>query len=299
MTKRLAVVLVATAIGIVLASVASAYVRSTTSTATPLSWRDTCPYLQIDSTPNPGFGHDRLRTVLEDSAANWAGRLGGCSGIELSVLDGDVERPTVEYDGVNAVLWRLPGYCDDAHEDADVCASPNAAAITTVYYIDKPGSARDGEIVEADIVVNATNFEFTEGESDIALDLESVLTHELGHFLGLGHTCHATRGDVSPRADDGRLVPFCFPTTELSPETLTATMYNFVGPGETDKRTPLENELAGVCQIYAGHDGTCKPGPEGCGCRSSNAPGGTLLLLAVTAIAVGRRRPAPRSRRAR
>lgn len=298
MSRRLTVVLAGVGSAVVLASVASAYVRSTTSTATPLAWRGTCPHLQIDSTANPAFPHDRLRAAVEVSVGNWAGTLAGCSKLDVALLDGDVEQPEVVYDGTNAVMWRLPGFCDDdAHLDRDVCVSPNAAAITTVYYLDKPGSSRDGEILEADIVINATSFEFSDAGDTAAFDLESVLTHELGHFLGLSHVCHDSRGDVTPRDHTGDLAPFCFPTTVLPPEVVEATMYNFVGPGEIDKRTPLGGELAGVCDIYAGHQGECARGPEGCGCESGGAPNGGLLCLAAAALVIRPRRSRTHPRR--
>ena len=36
--------------------------------------------------------------------------------------------------GANIILWRLAGFCDvTAHQKDDVCTSPNAAAVTTVW----------------------------------------------------------------------------------------------------------------------------------------------------------------------
>lgn len=59
----------------------------------------------------------------------------------------------------------------------------NEQARTTVYW------AGD-RIYEADIRINGRDFEFFSGEQMVAgrVDMESLLLHELGHVLGLGHT---------------------------------------------------------------------------------------------------------------
>lgn len=57
-------------------------------------------------------------------------------------------------------------------------------ARTTIYW---SGS----RIYEADIRLNDKNFNFVVGEAEgtfYGVDLESLLIHELGHFLGLAHT---------------------------------------------------------------------------------------------------------------
>lgn len=59
-------------------------------------------------------------------------------------------------------------------------------AVTVFSYAE-----RTKRIVHADVIFNKKNFNFTTSEIVPlnSVDLESVLTHELGHFLGLGHVC--------------------------------------------------------------------------------------------------------------
>lgn len=66
---------------------------------------------------------------------------------------------------------------------------PTEQARTTIYWT---GS----EIFEADIRINAANFSYYMGEntSFSGVDLESLVTHELGHALGLAH--NVTDGSV-------------------------------------------------------------------------------------------------------
>ncbi len=45
-----------------------------------------------------------------------------------------------------------------------------------------------GEIVDADIAINSARKEFTVTDGDVRADLVSILTHEVGHFLGIAHS---------------------------------------------------------------------------------------------------------------
>jgi hypothetical protein len=69
-----------------------------------------------------------------------------------------------------------------------------------------------GEIVDADIEINSYNYRFAlpRESKPNALDLQAVLTHEIGHFLGLAHSddpralmsAHYPAQDAGLRADD-------------------------------------------------------------------------------------------------
>src|SRR6185369_12439027 len=77
-------------------------------------------------------------------------------------------------DGMNAVVWET-----DAWPSAFVAG----AAAQTVLTVDAQGHFRD-----ADIHLNAHDYTFTIAGEPGSIDLRGVLTHELGHVLGLCHS---------------------------------------------------------------------------------------------------------------
>jgi hypothetical protein len=91
-----------------------------------------------------------------------------------------------------------------------------ALAITVLTY-----DSETGEILDADIVLNGIHPFSAEGAAQ-AFDLQNVLTHELGHFLGLGED-----------TDD-----------------LHATMYAYSEVGETTKRVLDEEDIARIMALY-------------------------------------------------
>lgn len=119
-------------------------------------------------------------------------------------------------DGQNAnvILFRDNVWPYDDAEDS--------VGLTTTTFSD-----RTGEILDADIEINATVEPST---SDVvpaaSYDLLSILTHEVGHFLGLAHSRQAG-----------------------------ATMNAVYVPGSDDFRTLSDDDVAGICSIYAPHRG--------------------------------------------
>lgn len=105
-------------------------------------------------------------------------------------------------------------------------SSATAVAITKAFHVVEPNNL-EGSLLDTDILVNAQNFKFGYGEASV-YDVQSVLTHELGHVLGLGH--------------------------EAAPKDLTATMLDSTTAGETVKRSPKENDRTGLYPLYAGGD---------------------------------------------
>ena len=129
---------------------------------------------------------------------------------------------------------------------------PAAFAVTTVWH-----RKTTGEILDVDIEVNEERGPYgvcpPEGCRDMrTVDLENVLTHELGHYFGLAHS------------------------TEID-----ATMFASAVAGEVLKRDLHEDDVACACEIYPPGSPTavCDPAPRGglrldcqMGCQAAPVP---------------------------
>ena len=162
-----------------------------------------------------------IRTWPRASCTGWRARFDG----ERAAVAAD--------DGVNVVLF---------HDDAWPPELIPGAVAQTVIRTDQAGHYRD-----ADIHVNGKDFRFSIDGRAGTLDLRSILVHELGHALGLGHS-----GD--PRA------------------TMFAT-----GSG-LRWRSLEKDDLDGVCALYpgtgtAGCDALPCPAPFVCVANACQRPG--------------------------
>jgi hypothetical protein len=125
-------------------------------------------------------------------------------------------------------------------------------AKTSVTYNDQTG-----EIYDADIEVNAANntLTITDDPTKIEYDLQAILTHEVGHFIGIAH---------SPNGD--------------------AVMFASYSPGSVSQRVLTDDDIGAVCEIYPPNNGVaCNLEPRGgfsatCGTTTSKG------LCAVSAV---------------
>ena len=134
----------------------------------------------------------------------------------------------------------------------------NTLALTTVTY-----NLDTGEIYDADLEINSANVDLTWSDTDVGYDLPSIVTHEVGHVLGLAHASGAD-----------------------------ATMYSDYQRTSTTLRDLAPDDIAGICAIYPpgpprsslpcdptprhGFKSDCGPGPaEEEGCSVSTATGST------------------------
>lgn len=155
--------------------------------------------------------------------------------------------------------------------------SQNTLGYTTVTFV--PAT---GEILGADIEINTAQNIITAGDSNVRYDLQSILTHELGHALGLSH---------SPEPD--------------------ATMRTSYDEGSTDMRTLANDDRDALCFVYPpersaicdltpmGGFTTCRPPPTypkapSCAAVPPASPVSWGLLV-LPWIALARRRFARRS----
>ncbi len=251
----------------------------------PLAWTRRCIEYAIDMRGTPTLSLDEVESIAAASFTTWSNVLCGSDaiGFEFQEAEGFADCQAAQYNrsggNVNAIAFVPELDIDD----------PSVIALTSVWF-----STSTGVIFDADIMINEKQgpYEVCPDVGCIGVmrpqDLQNVLTHEIGHFLGLAHS------DVTD-----------------------ATMFAQAGAGETKKRTLAPDDVAGICDAYppgslpdtcdftpkGGRDLTCHTGGGGRGCAVTTAPGapaGTgsaavpLLGLVALGAAFVRRRVAGR-----
>jgi Matrixin len=234
---------------------ALAYCRATTippddgcacpSEGLPLYWdeQEQPVYYALNENGFPGVSERALRKVLARSFAHWTDV--SCedepvlfSVAQLAETTAMTQGRTMAGPNLNVIAHL------SAQEFLAQGKDPHAFALTTTA-----NHETTGEIVDADIVFNGGLGPFVicpdEGCKDDEVDIENVVTHEMGHFLGLAH---------SPVED--------------------ATMECEAKTGELKLRSLEADDEAGICAIYgplAVEERAEALHPEhvqaGCGCR--------------------------------
>lgn len=248
-----------------------------------LFWPTSCLQFNVNKRGTGQLDPIETRLAIEKAFSAWSSLAcpdGGRASMTLTRGD-DVPCKRSEYDeagpNLNVVLFQDERWI---YRGVD-----NTLAKTSVTYSDSTG-----EIFDADIEVNsAINVvTTTDDPRQVEQDLESVLTHEVGHFLGIAH---------SPLDD--------------------AVMFPSYGAGEL-KRELSDDDKRALCAVYPPDSGVaCRQDPKG-GFRaecpeapeesgglcalSPRAPAAAAavpgVLVALAAAALGRRRRASSGARA-
>jgi hypothetical protein len=237
--------------------------------------------VQEDGSLRHGIDAETFEQVVQDAFDRW-----------LAADCGDGQQPSIAVQSLGTVSCHEPQY-NCTHGNANIFMfedevwlnedAVNAFALSTVWFIPSTGEIRD-----VDVEVNGTRPEVDWAAPRDGLDLPSILTHEVGHFLGLAH----------------------------SPDDKLAVMRPYFEAGSADLRGLTADDIAGICALYPpdrqastdecgprnGFASDCGPGDgEHCsfaaesGCCST-APGrpeplGLLTLSSFTAaLAIGRAR---------
>ena len=274
-----------------------------TRTREPLAWESGCAIVTFHADGTTHVAGDGEFVEMEATLARWMDAVADCSYLELRVAER--KRSEVGLDGTNLVIYREDRWCRPATgEDPEECYDRSAAGLTTLFFIDDEDSDRNGALLDADIELNAVDFAIaragvTTHPELCASEIDGTFTHEIGHLMGLDHTCFA--GGERLVDDEGNPQPNCDPFDALSEEQREATMFNFQECGERKKATPEADDIDGVCGIYplADDPGECSsPGLEDKGCcavaGSHSRPASSawpMLLLAMAALLALRRRP--------
>lgn len=166
------------------------------------------------------------------------------------------------------------GYTPGAKNENSIRFAPQgtpvakgALAVTVRTY-----NKKNGAMLDADIVINGEHkFRKLQGEAPQnknapnAYDLQNTMTHELGHFLGLGEDFDHEH----------------------------ATMYAYTEPGEVKKRVPSPEDLNQLLSLYDAEGEDADAGAAGCAIAPGNTSGTGFVLLGLGMFgffAVARRR---------
>jgi MYXO-CTERM domain-containing protein len=260
------------------------YVRTRNDIDTPLYWASGCVLITYDATGTSHLSGNREFEIMDQVFATWREGAQSCSYLTFE-LTGQKDMASVGNDGENTIIFRDDRWCRPATaDDPERCYNPAAAALTTLFFVNKADSARNGEIVDADIEFNAVNFSVStngssEGGAPCLSDLANTLTHEVGHLMGLDHTCR-TSSELQRVNHRGEPVPLCSLGGALDDEIRQSTMYATQECGETHKSTPSPDDITGVCAIYP-----LDESPDTCG------PPGSTTGRACCSVAPGQRTP--------
>ncbi len=228
------------------AAVVLAYVVLTTTGGDELHWNQAAVPFDKNSAGSADLTGSEL-TAIDSAFQSWNDACGvGYSNQGTTSLGVSSVNPGNEVtDGNSIVTWQETGWV----------YGPSTIGITFTWF-----DGGNGVIGEADMLLNGDDYVWSTSGSSTAMDVEAIVAHEAGHYLGLGHT------GVSE-----------------------ATMFATVADGETKKRSLHSDDINGGQHLYGPGGGVVGPGPDegtGCGCTLSPSPvsratRGTLALLAL------------------
>jgi hypothetical protein len=196
----------------------------------PLYWAQPCFGFDVQQNASKQVSWDTADATAKLSFLSWLDAdCGAGSHPNMRVADfGPVECTAREYNqnggNANIVVFR-----DDAWPYA---GQWNTLALTTVTY-----SLDSGEIYDADMEINSSDVVLTTSDTNVQFDLQSIMTHEAGHMLGLAHS----------KAPD-------------------STMGRQYMAGDTSLRTLTTDDVTAICTVYppnaAADPNSCDPTPR-------------------------------------
>lgn len=231
------------------ASPVQAYVIKKTKTGHAVRWSAPVVTLSVDPQLEDFFGKDVVHASLTIATDAWR----GMSNVPDVVIS---DKPA-------------PGYQSSSRTNGIYLMNPwpfakEQLAVTVSTY------DLDGKMIGADILVNGeSDYAFLPDGDDIPgmthHDIAAVLTHEMGHVLGL----------------------------DESPDEPTATMYPYIRGGEVHQRTLEEDDHLGIEAAYKGvtFDSASKAGCTQASVLGARPSDSTMQwsALMIAAVWLGRR----------
>ena len=241
-----------------------------------------------------------LHAAAQAAVDGWSYPAISCTSLALTLAPGFGASQAVANDGHNRIIMRSGVWARDP-EDPATAHDSTQVAVTTVFSRNHPGALDDGLILEADIEVNDVDYQWaiipdgpiTVHDYGNSYDLASALTHEMGHFIGLAHTCESP-GDPVRYDNHGQVVPDC---TMLSgddaDQIIAATMYPTMNPVDVSLRSLTDDDTSGACALYPVLPtviGACDVASSPAGRSSTLATGLMSAAIAGLALALAYRR---------
>jgi MYXO-CTERM domain-containing protein len=228
-----------------------------------LYWPGSCITYDVQQGGSKWATYDETKAAADAAFGAWQVATASCAGaasptFELQNL-GPVACDRHEYNDENHTFGgnaNIVVFHDGEWPEADQ-AGPGLIALTTVSF-----EVSSGQIFDADIEINGQNqISTTPSVLATAYDLQSILTHEAGHFFGLAHAtkaCSAAGGD-------------CPTMTRQYPR------------GSDVFRTLEPDDIAGICDIYGPNrtvsDTACVPRHGfSSTCGTTDKPGGCCAV---------------------
>ncbi len=236
----------------------------------PLEWSGGCVSFSVqrDGSPKRGISYDKAHSITQHAFDKWTNADCGSGIPSLTASDrSPVSCSDPEYNSdapnANVVMFR--------DSDWPYSGASATLALTTITF-----NYETGEIFDADIEINSHRTPLTTSNVAVEFDLESIITHETGHFLGLSHS-----------------------------DKKEATMYLEYGEGDISLRDLDVDDISGICAIYPpnrkvsdqsctprhGFSSDCKaPADSGCSItRPGSVPVGGWALLGLGAATLSGR----------
>jgi hypothetical protein len=279
-----------------------AYVREVTNEGLPIAWHYPCITMHLYlGSPPPALAAAEYFSASTQAAGVWSYPSLACTDLRLSMVAESQSAADVGYDHKNVIVFRQDTWCrqpapiDDAGVMEPYCYASSALAVTSVFK-----NAKTGEILDADIEINAVNYAWGNlvTQPDLAslntMDFQYALTHELGHVIGLDHSCY-DGNDARLNDNTGTPELDCYKNSTLPSSVAQAIMYPSVDltGAKTKQRDLSPDDQQGDCDIYPHTHDACpaSPAPGGCSVATATNPGSgnappseDLLTIGIFAI---------------
>lgn len=197
-------------LALIYSSMTNAYIHGQTKFGAPVHWPSSSTTVDIFVNSDNGLGLSgpTVQSIAASSIAEWNGHSNVTLRKNVTTGKGQSEFNELYFSN-----------------DSNVFNGSGVVGVTQVGFREE-----NGEILEADILINE-NFVFSTDPLDVSF-LGNVITHEVGHFLGLGHGqvigttmfYALTRGQHEVADDDKAGLYSIYPTSDATKGTLSGTI---------------------------------------------------------------------------